>query len=264
MPDLTEFKGCLLPKMAITWFTPLYRTFFCGKFRLGQFFKRQPMSPQQFAILVPQGQEHQAIVKGLKQVPRNLIQVIPIPLGVLAVQAFLGQWQPSPEIDGILVIGLAGALSHTLSLGQVVVYESSIGDRGRVTCDSAWSQYLSQRLAAPLVAAYTSQELVSTAQAKAALHQKTGADVVDMEGGPILDYGTNLNLPVAMVRVISDTASQHLPDLAGAIGGDGTLNPLLLTWAFLQKPIAAGHLITGSLRGLGVLETIVQAIAQEP
>ncbi|MDS3859823.1 hypothetical protein RIF25_03275 [Thermosynechococcaceae cyanobacterium BACA0444] len=221
------------------------------------------LPPQQFAILVPQGQEHQAIVKGLKQVPRNLIQLIPIPLGVLAVQAFLEQWQPSPEIHGILVIGLAGALSHTLSLGQVVVYESCIGDRGRVTCDPAWRQYLSQYLEAPLVKAFTSPELVATAQAKAALHQKTGADVVDMEGGPILDYGASLNLPVAMVRVISDTATQDLPNLSQAIGGDGSLNPLLLTWAFLQKPIAAGHLITGSLRGLGKLEKVGQALARE-
>lgn len=203
------------------------------------------------------------MVKGLKQGPSNLIQLIPIPLGVLAVQAFLEQWQPGPEMHGILVIGLAGALSNTFSLGQVVVYESCRYGNAVLNTNRAWSQHLSQSLAAPLVPAYTSQELVSTAQAKAALHQKTGADVVDMEGGPILDYGASLNLPVAMVRVISDTATQDLPNLSQAIGGDGSLNPLLLTWAFLQNPIAAGHLITGSLRGLGRLEKVGQALARE-
>lgn len=193
---------------------------------------------------------------------RGLVQVVAIPLGIRAVTEFLGHWQPPPDREGILVMGLAGALSESLQIGQVVVYESCrLGDHVYQT-DLAWSQSLSQDLVALRVHAYTSQSLVTTAQAKTDLHHHTSAEVVDMEGGPILDYGARLNLPVAMVRVISDVAQQDLPDLSGAIGADGSLNSGLLAWAFLQKPIAAGHLIAGSLRGLARLSEITKKLFQ--
>lgn len=218
--------------------------------------------PKQIAILIPQGAEHQAVLRGLKKIKADFIQVVAIPLGVNPVTEFLANWQPDPDIQGILVMGLAGAVSARLTLGQVVVYQSCSDGEGIRKTDLAWSQHLSQCLDAPLINAYTSPELVSNTQAKADLQQKTGAAVVDMEGGPILAFGARFNIPVAMVRVISDTANQDLPDLSKAIGVDGSLNPFLLTWAFLQKPFAAGHLIAGSLRGLGSLEEIPKKLFQ--
>ncbi len=224
----------------------------------------QFQSPSRIALLVPQGQEYQAIVNGLQQHPTAGLEVVAIPLGVNPVNAFLETWQPAPDIAGILLMGLAGALSSSLNIGQVVVYQScmlSPETNSWKSCSPAWGESLSQLLQAPLVKAVTSLELVGTAQAKAQLGQTTGAAVVDMEGWPILTYALKHQLEVAMVRVISDTAEQDLPNLGQAIGPDGSLNPLGLAWAFLQKPVAAGHLIAGSLRGLGGLTQVTETLA---
>ena len=48
-----------------------------------------------------------------------------------------------------------------------------------------------------------------------------------------------------------------LPNIASAIHPNGSLRPLTLAGQFIQRPMGAGRLVTGSLRGLKQLEKLM-------
>ncbi|XGB39187.1 MAG: hypothetical protein LVT47_14110 [Cyanobacteria bacterium LVE1205-1] len=86
------------------------------------------------AILVPHGAEYQSVLRGIKQGCRRFgrkvdIPVIPVPMGQEAIGCFLinakkhqASWT---QTDGsVIMMGLCGALSPTLTIGDTVIYQS--------------------------------------------------------------------------------------------------------------------------------------------
>jgi len=108
----------------------------------------------------------------------------------------------------------------------------------------------------------TCDRILSQASEKAELYQKTGLAVVDMEGYAVLNALNAAQIPVAIVRVISDTSRQNLPNLENAIASDGSLKPGVMAWQFAQDPVAAFHLVRSSLKGLGKLRSLTQTLFQ--
>jgi nucleoside phosphorylase len=102
----------------------------------------------------------------------------------------------------------------------------------------------------------TSDRVISLAAEKQNLHQKFGVDVVDMEGFALLEFFQNLNVSIAMLRVVSDDAVHDIPDLTTAISTEGKIQPLPLVSTFIRQPLAAARLIRGSLQGLKILERL--------
>ncbi len=213
-------------------------------------------------VLVPKGQEYQAIAQALNRPHANPVDIVAIPMGVAAVEAFLATWQPPPQAR-VLLMGLAGALVTTFQPGDVVVYQSCGQGKEVQACTGAWAEHLAEHLQAPLVQALTSPTVITTAATKQQLHAETGAAVVDMEALPIVTACLSQGVQVAVVRVISDGAAQDLPDLSQAIRPDGSLNAWQLGRSFIQNPGAAVHLIRGSLRGLKVLKAVAAKIFSE-
>jgi hypothetical protein len=132
-------------------------------------------------------------------------------------------------------------------------------------CDDRLSQWLAQRLRenATVVKGLTCDRIIYKAQEKAELYQATGLSAVDMEGYSVLKTLNAAQVPTAIVRVISDTHRQNLPNIAPAIAANGRLNPWILSGQFAQNPIAAFHLIRSSLMGLEKLRSLTQQIFQE-
>lgn len=100
----------------------------------------------------------------------------------------------------VLTCGFAGGLNPELAIGDVVF----------MTGYSA----LEERLAgadARLAHFVTSERMAVTAAEKKKLRAETGADIVEMESGPILAICRESQIPCAMVRAISDTANEDLP-----------------------------------------------------
>jgi adenosylhomocysteine nucleosidase len=100
----------------------------------------------------------------------------------------------------VLTCGFAGGLNPALKNGDVVF----------MTGYSA----LEERLAnadAVRASFFTSPRIATTVAEKKQLWEKTGADVVEMESGAILAVCRESRIPCAMVRAISDTASEDLP-----------------------------------------------------
>ncbi len=114
----------------------------------------------------------------------------------------------TPDIAGIISIGIAGALSPSLKVGQVVIAADA---------DSAWADTLSAALPdARRGLIVGSDTMLVDAASKAALHQATGAIAVDMESHIAAAVAARHGLPFAGVRVISDGADRALPKAAQA------------------------------------------------
>lgn len=106
----------------------------------------------------------------------------------------------------------------------------------------------------------SSDRIICSAEEKLLLGKKYQADVVDMEGYALLNWSEKLNIPVAMIRVISDGCQQDLPDLTGAFTEDGSLRPFIIARQMLTNPSNSIHLISSSLRSLQVLKEVSNKI----
>ncbi len=231
---------------------------------------------------MPQGVEHQAVLKGVQRAVGQGSQasgqpipvVIPIPVGPKPVERCLkllyagssGPCSPFQPEDAVLLMGLGGSLSPTLDLGAVTLIERCFTDknRGGLTGDRPLLQWIHQALIPPvfLVQGVTSPHVVSTAEEKARLRQEFNAAIVDMEGYSVLDFCQAKGLRGAVLRVVGDRSDEDIPDVSPAIGPEGRIRSLALAGSFLRQPIAAARLVQGSLRGLGVLHLTAQHMTQ--
>ncbi|MEM8604733.1 MAG: hypothetical protein AAGF24_12970, partial [Cyanobacteria bacterium P01_H01_bin.121] len=92
----------------------------------------------------------------------------------------------------------------------------------------------------------TTDRMLHLAAEKQQAGQAWSAQVVEMEGWPLLSHYQQQGWAIAMVRVISDDCSADLPDLSSAIGADGTINAWSTAIAMLRYPPGAWRLIQGS------------------
>ncbi|MGF1493374.1 MAG: hypothetical protein ACFBSC_13155 [Microcoleaceae cyanobacterium] len=254
-------------------------------------------------ILVPQGLEYQAVLRGLKQANSNpniaKPRVIPIPIGSLGLVEFLQHWlntTPYP-IGNTLVIGLCGGLSSEIKSGDIAVYQNCVREYSsqppeinnqslniwQKECDPGLTQAIYRQLnqaqgdvkelryqkkgtsrfandTLHQVTGLTSNSVICSAQQKHQLQQAYQADVVDMEGAIVLEQLGSLDIPIVMVRVVSDDSHQDLPDLNPAIDQTGTLRTLPLSIALLRNPRATVYLIKSAIQGLRDLRKVSIAL----
>jgi Phosphorylase superfamily len=218
-----------------------------------------------YTILVPQGAEYKAVCRGLSRVTVSQPQVIAVPLGMQPLYQFLEKnCQHLNQLNQkVLLMGLCGSLNQRYSVGDIVLYQDCVYQENLRECDSKFTTEIHHQLGdkASFVKGLTSDRVISLAEEKRNLHQKSGADVVDMEGFTFLKFFQQLGISTAMLRVVSDDALHDIPDLTTAINADGSLQPLPLTLALIRQPLAATRLIRGSLQGLKILETVAYCLA---
>ncbi|MBR0646652.1 hopanoid-associated phosphorylase [Roseomonas hellenica] len=118
--------------------------------------------------------------------------------------------QATPQADGIISIGIAGALAPGLRPGDWVVADAV----GEVPADPGWAARLTEALGARRGSIAGTDAMVAEAAGKAALHQATGALAVDMESHVAARVAQRHGLPFAAARVISDAADHTLPPAA--------------------------------------------------
>ncbi|MEB3309075.1 MAG: hypothetical protein VKJ02_02480 [Snowella sp.] len=222
----------------------------------------------QLLIFVPQGAEYQSVMQGLKNCP-NPPQILPIPVGIVPVTRYLENWWQKQDksplgFNAVLLMGLGGSLSTELGLGQATLIKSCLKrEKGALTTihnsDPQLNLWIQQRLGhnVSLVQGITSDRVITQATEKQKLGQTLNCQVVDMEGWAVLEFFAEKQIPVSILRVISDEVNQSLPDLSRAYDTSGNLKAIALTVALLQKPIAGLNLIRGSLQALKRLEQVV-------
>jgi nucleoside phosphorylase len=219
-------------------------------------------------ILVPQGSEYQAVMKGWQKKP-TCPSILAIPVGGKAVEKALLRELMSQKIganspQGIIVMGLAGSLSPQLKRGQIVLYRSCLDlESGQLLfCDSSATGYLAEKLGhkVQLVEALSSDRVITEAEEKQNLGKRYQVQVVDMEGAAILKFFAAQQVPVVILRVISDEINQSLPDLSQIYNSAGELQTWPLTKALISQPIAGFNLIRSSLYALKILEQLATDI----
>ncbi len=194
-------------------------------------------------------------------------EVIPIPIGSGPLTRLL-ETQPFPYTNDtrLLLMGLCGALDPALTIGDVALVQDCVAmDPARTvqTCDPTLSLRLTNQL--PIthtVRLLTSDRILQDPATKTLARQTYGADIVDMEGSGLLKFWQHQDLApaISMVRVVSDTAADTLPNMDAAIGDEGSLRTMPLLKSFLFKPQAAIQLLRGSTQALSRLETLAASL----
>lgn len=144
------------------------------------------------------------------------------------------------DARGIISIGLCGALSPTLKIGDVVGGDAIVG--GAPT-DPAWlARLVALTPHATLGPVYASDTILATAADKARIHHETGAIAVDMESHIAARVAARHGLPFAILRIVSDRADQTLPP-AARVGmrtdGSMALGAVLASLARQPEQLAA-------------------------
>jgi nucleoside phosphorylase len=203
-------------------------------------------------VLVPQGAEFQAVKWGLGQ--RRQVAVVPIPAGLQPVQNWLLRYRDDAVIrsaDRVIVMGLCGGLRPDLAIGDAVICASCQNFAQQV-----WQCETDGFGNAKLVKAISSNKVIATAMEKRFIREKYGCDIVDMEGTAILAFFAALNIPVTMLRVVSDDGSGDIPDLSAAIDLNGKLQGRQLTIGLIKEPKKGLRLVRGAIVGLRSLEKL--------
>ena len=152
----------------------------------------------------------------------------------------------------IVSAGLCGGLAPDLKAGDLVVPQAALDGEGHcyVVSESLPGQERRGMIA-------TAGAVVATPEAKAKLLARTGAMAVDMESAAILAAAKDRNWPALVVRAVSDTASERLPeDLLGLVDTDGRMRRARTVRTFLGHPSllpAAFALQRTSARALAAL-----------
>jgi hopanoid-associated phosphorylase len=157
------------------------------------------------------------------------------------------------KVPGVISVGLGGALSPDLAVGDWVVGERVIDGEAVWKTDAIWTRHIANALgpSGRLGAIVGSDIMVANAKAKAALHDSTGALAVDMESHVAARVASAHGLPFAALRVISDAADRTLPKAALAgMRPDGGMNLAGVLWALAKSPSQLPALIrTGQEAG---------------
>lgn len=149
------------------------------------------------------------------------------------------------DIQGVISIGLAGALSPHLKVGEVVIADRIMTGLESWDCDEGWRIRLLSRLPhAHQGQIFGSDVIIENAETKSGLYDTTGALAVDMESQVAARFAVSRKLPLAALRVISDDASHILPPAAlVAMKPDGGIALGKVLGSLLRKPAQVPALV---------------------
>ncbi len=145
--------------------------------------------------------------------------------------------------------GCAAALSPDLKMGDLVLAESLISSDGQeISVNATWHQHAKNVLGSEITAykgaLIASEKVVSTAQEKHTIFEKTGAIALDMESGAIANVATHYAMPFLVIRAIADPASMDLPNaLENALNEKGEVAITRILKSLVLNPKEIPHLI---------------------
>lgn len=142
------------------------------------------------------------------------------------------------DIQGVISIGLGGALSPLLKVGDLVIAERILTGAENWDCNAVWRNRLASLLPdAHQGNVFGSDVIIHQAETKSGLYDTTGALVVDMESQVAARFAAARDLPLTALRVISDDAGHVLPPAAlVAMRPDGGISIGKVLWSIIKKP----------------------------
>jgi nucleoside phosphorylase len=183
----------------------------------------------------------------LQRRSRDGLALIETGIGVENVERRLHAQLQGGEADAILGIGLAGALSETLKVGDLVIGQEVSGPSRLTPSPRLLSLAREVRIEGAAIYSgrvVTVNQLVCSVKAKqvlaSAMVEQTVA-CVDMESWAIARFCSDLQIPFLIVRSISDRFDEDLPlDLNRYRRADGNLDFPRIVGAALVRPRSIG------------------------
>ncbi len=115
----------------------------------------------------------------------------------------------------ILSIGICGALSPTLRVGDCIVATEVVTEGERIATHRPWTTELLASIPGAQAAAIAgTQSILSDSTEKRRLRETTNAAAADMESHVVAKAAQELGIPFAALRIVSDSAEQTLPPAA--------------------------------------------------
>jgi nucleoside phosphorylase len=165
------------------------------------------------------------------------------------------------------VVGMCGSLTSSIGESEVIVYTeclSSSGNSERIRCTRPLVEHITALLKAKNIncrsAVGVSTPRIATTKDEKLTLAKSGAEVVDMESYEIVAAAIQARLPVAVIRVVSDSLERELPDLNVAIQENGEVNSLQLLRIFIGSPILTSKVFAASRRALRTLSSALEIV----
>jgi hypothetical protein len=159
----------------------------------------------------------------------------------------LGASKGIPE-GRLVSFGIAGALSGELPIGTVIDATRVVDESGAVLWEGAPLGEATARTGTILGAS----RIVDDPVERARLHERTGADAVDMESGPLARSGRL----VGCLRAVSDTPTRRLGGVAEGAKPSGEVDLLGFLRGFVREPLVTLRAALGARRALRRLEAL--------
>lgn len=204
---------------------------------------------------------------------RNQVTVLQANIGAVGFREKLVSYLQKQACDAVIVLGLGGGLSPELKTGETILYdtcflfrpEEDTSEGEAQTTDFNLSSSLRQRLMsegcpAVFAAGLTIDFMVTMPDEKLSLGETYGAAVVDMESFDVMAAASQLKIPVVVVRVILDEATQKTPDFNIGISDDGKMSDLKSAQAMMMRPFAAMIFLVSLKRSLQALRKVSRMV----
>ena len=159
----------------------------------------------------------------------------------------LGASKGVPE-GQLVSFGIAGALSRELPIGTVIDATRVVDESGAVLWEGGPLGASPARTGTILGAS----RIVDDPDERARLHERTGADAVDMESGPLARSGRL----VGCLRAVSDTPNRRLGGVAEGAKQNGEVDVLGFLRGFARQPFVTLRAAVGARRALRSLEAL--------
>lgn len=184
--------------------------------------------------------------------------IIARPSGSIAAQTTaIAERLLSEGAEALISFGIAGALAPALTPGCLLVPRAVIDETGaRYAVDSEWRTQISDALRraglrlddGDLLGA---REAAASPARKAEFYRVTGAVAIDLESDLVAQAAARAYRPFLVLRAVSDSATQALPDAAVhglAANGKPALGRVLLSVARDPRQIPALIKLAGDTR----------------
>jgi hypothetical protein len=159
----------------------------------------------------------------------------------------LGASRGVPE-GRLVSFGIAGALAPDLPLGTVIDATRVVDESGAVLWEGGPLGAARARTGTILGAS----RIVDDPAERARLHERTGAEAVDMESGPLARSGRL----VGCLRAVSDTPERRLGGVVRGATPAGEIDALGFMRGFVREPVVTLRAVFGARRALKSLEAL--------
>jgi len=189
-------------------------------------------------------------------------------IGAINFEPRLAAHLAENQYDGLLVIGLAGALDPKLRTGAIVLYDSCLkisaqtiaaSDVGRkkgkiresivslsyenILTNALRDAFRDSKTDCYTGTGITTDKMVIHKDGKLALGTALNALAVDMESYGVIQTGLRYKLPIAVVRVVIDEANQNTPDFNRALTPEGRTKIGALLLEMASHPLVTFHFL---------------------